>query len=283
MLDSPLQTPANGVSKIVKRSVRAFPFTATFLAMAITPLQAQMDTKLEPETLQAFQRYVKSVESVLERRDNGEKPFLWIDDDPRQHEKVRQGDIVVHQFEGDTIEVTKGLIHDWVGVMFVPGASLEATVALLKDFDRHKDIYPEVIEAKLIEEDGNMLRSSMKTTKKKVLTVVLDMELEAEYRPLPEKRYAIRSYSTKVSEVKDAGEPTETMLPDGEGTGFLWRLYSYWRIEQVDDGVFVELETVSLTRDIPTGLGFIIKPFIKNVPRESLTGMLQATRLALTQ
>ncbi len=167
--------------------------------------------------------------------------------------------------------------------MFIPGSNLEATVALLKDFDRHKEIYPEVIEAKLIEEDGNMVRSSLRTTKKKVLTVVLDMELESEYRSLSEKRYVIRAYSTRVSEVKDAGKPTETMLPDGEGTGFLWRLYSYWRIEQVDDGVFVELETVSLTRDIPFGLGFIIKPFIKNVPRESVTAMLQATRLALVQ
>ena len=268
---------------MMKGSVKAFPLTAILLAIAVTPLQAQMDTKLELETLEAFQTYVRSTESVLQKRDNGEKPFLWINEDPKQREKARQGNIVVHQFEGDTIAVTGGLVHDWVGVMFVPGANLEATEALLKDFDRHKDIYPEVIEAKLIEENGETIRSMMRTTKKKVLTVVLEMELEADYLRLSDKRYVIRSYSTRVSEVKDAGEPKETMLPDGEGTGFLWRLYSYWRIEQVDDGVFVELETVSLTRDIPFGLGFIIKPFIKNVPRESLTAMLQATRLALTQ
>jgi hypothetical protein len=206
-----------------------------------------------------------------------------MDDDPRQREKVRQGDIVVYQHEGDTIEVTGGLIHHWVGVMFVPNGSLEQTVALSKDYDRHKDIYPEVMEARLIEEDDNIVRSSMRTVKRKVLTVILDIDLEADFQKLSDERFVIRSYSTNVSEVKDAGTPKERVLPDGEGTGFLWRLYSYWRIEQADKGVFVELETVSLTRSIPTGLGFVIKPFIRNVPRESLTGMLQATRLALIQ
>jgi hypothetical protein len=253
------------------------------MSTVIAPLDAQMDTKLAPETLEAFQRYVQSVESVLDQRNEEEKPFLWMDDDPRQREKVRSGDIVVHQFEGDTIAVKDGLIHDWLGVMYVPGANLADTVALLKDFDRHKDIYTEVIEAELIEEEGNIVRSRLKTIKKKVLTVVLDMELEAHHQQPSEDRHTIRSYSTKVSEVKDPGEAGEKTLPDGQGTGFLWRLYSYWKIEQAEDGVFVELETVSLTRAIPRGLGFAIKPFIKSVPVESLTTTLQATRLALTQ
>jgi hypothetical protein len=247
------------------------------------PLLAQMDTELAPETLKAFQKYVQSAESVLQKRNKGEEPFLWIDDDPRQRVKIRQGDIVVHQFEGDTIEVPGGLIHDWIGAMFVPNTTLGETVAFLTDFDRHKDVYPEVVEAKLIEEDGDTVRSSMRTTKKKVLTVVLDMELEAHHQKLSGDRYTIRTYSTKVSEVIDAGTSNEESLPDGQGTGFLWRLYSYWKIEQVDDGVFAELETVSLTRAIPRGLGFVIKPFIKSVPEESLTSTLQATRLALTQ
>jgi hypothetical protein len=253
------------------------------LASTSTPLEAQMDTKLAPETLEAFQRYVQSVETVLKQRNEGQKPFLWMDDDPRQREKVRGGDIVVHQFEGGTIDVKDGLIHDWVGVMYVPGANLADTVALLNNFDRHKEIYAEVIDAGLIEEEGNIVRSRLKTLKKKVLTVVLDMELEAHHQKLSEDRYTIRSYSTRVSEVRDAGEPGEKALPDGQGTGFLWRLYSYWKIEREEDGVFVELETISLTRSVPTGLGFVVKPFIKNVPRESLTSTLQATRLELTR
>ncbi len=67
-------------------------------------------------------------------------------------------------------------------------------------------------------------------------------------------------------------------MPPGEGHGFLWRLYSYWRFQEKDGGVYVECEAVSLTRKVPTGLGWLIDPIIRNLPRESLSNTLHATR-----
>jgi hypothetical protein len=254
--------------------------TALFL-LTVQTARAQMDTELQPETLGEFESYVESVEATIQERTESGRSFLWLDDNAPQKAEARAGDIVVHQFEGDVIEVRKGLIHHWLGAMFVPEGKLQETVNLLQDFERHEQIYPEVVVAELLEKEGNIVRSRLKTKKKKVLTVVLDMELEAHHQDMSEQRYAINSYSTTIREVKNPGTSEELRLPDGKGTGFLWRLYSYWRLEQVDDGVFVELETVSLTRDIPFGMGFIIKPFIQGVPRESLESTLQATRAAL--
>ena len=40
--------------------------------------------------------------------------------------------------------------------------------------------------------------------------------------------------------------------------------------------MFVECLSVSLSRRIPFGLGWLVKPFVSSMPRESLEGTLQA-------
>ena len=89
--------------------------------------------------------------------------------------------------------------------------------------------------------------------------------------------------STKISEVSDAGKPGEHEQPPGTGHGFLWRLNSYWRFDERDGGTWVECEAISLTRDVPLGLGLIIEPIIRNLPKESLEHTLRSTRAALVK
>jgi hypothetical protein len=246
-------------------------------------VQAQLSTELGPETLAAFKQYVAKVESGLDQRDEGGKPFLWLDENPKQRAKARRGEIVVHQFGDEIIEVEDGLIHHWLGAVFLPGVTLEDVATLLHDFKNHVKYYPEVVAAELTSKEGDIFHHRMRTQVKKVLTVVLDMDLEAHHRTVDDKRYAVRSYTTRVSEVKDSGSPEENVLPDGKGSGFMWRLYSYWRLEETEDGVLAELETVSLSRGIPFGLGWVIKPFVKDVPQESLISTLSSTRSVLTK
>jgi hypothetical protein len=45
----------------------------------------------------------------------------------------------------------------------------------------------------------------------------------------------------------------------------------------------MECEAVSLTRDIPPGLGWLIKPIVGNLPREALEFTLRATKNAVTE
>jgi len=61
----------------------------------------------------------------------------------------------------------------------------------------------------------------------------------------------------------------------------MWRLNSYWAFEQANNGVLVQCEAISLTRDIPTGLAWLIGPFVNSIPRESLQFTLTATRNAM--
>jgi hypothetical protein len=45
--------------------------------------------------------------------------------------------------------------------------------------------------------------------------------------------------------------------------------------------VFVECRAISLSRNVPLGLGWLIEPIIQKLPRESLINTLAATRHAL--
>lgn len=180
------------------------------------------------------------------------------------------------------MEVPDGLIHDWVGAVFIPGTTLEKTLALVQDYDSHKNIYAEVIDSKLLHRDGNEFKVYLRLRKKKVLTVVMNTEHDVRYYPVDPTRWRSRSYSTRIAEVANPGEPNEHELPPGTGQGFLWRLYSYWRFQERDGGVYVECEAISLTRDVPTGLGWLVVPIIRNLPRESLVNTLGATRAALS-
>ena len=241
---------------------------------------AQPKATLKPETIEAFNEYVEVVEELIAMRVNGEKTFLWLDGDHRRRLLVAQGDVLVEDLSQD-IGVPGGMVHDWLGAMFVPEASLKEVLDVLQAYDRHSEIYPEVVESKLLERQGDAYKGRLRLRKKKVLTAVLETEHEAKFFRVSEKRWHSRSYSTRIAEVKDDGKPNERELPVGQDSGFLWRLNAYWRLEQDDDGVFAECQTISLSRRVPRGMGWLIKPFIKNMPEESLEATLQATRLAV--
>ena len=237
---------------------------------------------LKPETVQAYDRYVRSAEARIDAR-RGSPAFLWTDSTPVQQAHVRAGDVLAEPWSGDgDVEIPDGLIHDWIGAVFIPGVTLEKTLRLVEDYNSHKRIYkPEVIDSRILTENGNDFQVYMRLLKKKVVTVVLDTRHQVRYTPLSPTRCSSRSYSTRIAEVENPGTPKERELPPGHDHGFLWRLNSYWRFEERDGGVYVECEAISLTRAVPTGLGWLINPVIRALPRESLANTLRATRDAL--
>ncbi len=239
--------------------------------------------QLKPRTLQAFESYIRAAEEAMEPSLHGRGAFLWSDGSPERSHQVHQGQIVAQLWSPDgPVKVPNGLIHDWIAAGVVPDATVEQALALVQNYDNHKNIYkPEVIDSKLISHDGNDYRIYLRLLKKKVITVVLDTDHDVHYAALDEKRWSCRSYTTRIAEVEDAGTPKEKVLEPDTGYGFLWRLYSYWKFEQKKGGVYLECRAISLTRDIPLGLGWIIEPIIRKLPQESLVHTLEATRNGL--
>jgi hypothetical protein len=239
--------------------------------------------QLKPQTVGAFDRYIREAEAGMEQSLHGTSPFLWSDVVSERAQLVRGGQVVAQFWAGQgPIKVPNGLIHDWIGAVFIPATNLKNTLALVQDYDNHKNIYkPEVIASSLMSHRGNDFQIYLRLLKKKIMTVVLDTDHDVRYRSLDRTRWTCRSYTTRIAEVENAESPKETVLPPDTGYGFLWRLYSYWRFQERESGVYVECRAISLTRGVPLGLGWIIEPIIQKLPQESLINTLEATRQAL--
>jgi hypothetical protein len=239
--------------------------------------------QLRPDTLQAFERYIEEAETAMQQTLHS-AVFLWSARVPRRARQVREGKIVAEFWSGKApVKVPSGLIHDWIGAAFIPDTNVGCVLDLIQDYDNHKNIYrPEVIDSRLISRHGNVFQIYLRVLKKKIITVVLDTDHHVRYFPLDAAHWSCHSCTTRTAEVDDAGKPNETVQPADTGFGFLWRLNSYWRFEERDGGVCIECRAVSLTRDIPVGLGWIIEPIVRSLPRESLIATLRATRDALS-
>jgi hypothetical protein len=272
---------------IQKRAQKALIFLA-ILSLASPLLSAETPV---PETLKAFESYVE----IAEARDNenlsARKNFLWVDglpepDRERTYHLLKSQQTVIRRSEScasrDCSNIPGGIIHDWTGITFVPGVTLQQTLTALQDYDRDTDYYrPTVLRAKLLSRAGNSFRVFLRLKETHVLTVVLDTEYEIQYLTLDSTHAASVSHSTRITEIEKAGSPQEHAASPKDNHGFLWRLNTYWRFYEADGGVYIQCNAISLTRDVPAGLGWLVGPFIENVPRESLNFTLTATREAL--
>ena len=231
---------------------------------------------LHGKTETFYQGYLQRLEDRLSKRSQ----FLLSDKVPGLREKLKSGEIYVEEARPEN-EPPDGLIHHYEGAIFLPGATLPQVMRVIQDYDRHKHYYkPEVIDSKILNRNGDEFRIRLRLLKKKVVTVVLETEHEVRYKPVGAKKMESLSRSTKISEVENPGSSNEEQLPPGKGNGFVWHLDSFWRFEEADGGVYMECTSVSLSRDIPFGMGRIVRPIIADLPEESLKSVLLQTRQA---
>jgi len=239
----------------------------------------------QPATTAAFNQYVAAAEGRISKDRNSS--FLRLESfSPAERDGVvrqlRAGEIVIEKQGNVPEQIPNGLIHDWVGTVFIPKATVAQVVALVRDYNHTSTNYaPDVMQSRLMSANGDNLHVFMRLRKHKVVTVVLDTEYDVHYGQLDAAHQYSDSRSTRISEIADPGTTNERALPFGRDHGFMWRLNSYWAFEQTEDGVFVQCEAISLTRDIPNGLGWMIGPFVNSIPPESLQFTLDATRAAL--
>ena len=262
-------------------------------ACAAAPRPDPEPTELKQKTLDAFEVYLR----LTDKRNDDElrtgTPYLWIDGLPeaqRQeaYAQLRGGQVRIErlntQRDGQPIKCPDGLIHHWVAVIFIPGATLEHTLRLIQDYDHHSIYYgPDVARSKILERRGEDFKVYLRFRRKKVITVVLNTEHEIHYSPVDTTHAHSRSVATRIAEVENHDRPDEREKPIGNDGGYLWRMNTWWRFLERDGGTYVQCESVSLTRTIPAALGWLIGPFVNSIPRETLAATLTATRTALTR
>ena len=268
---------------ILLAAVTLYPTVADF-AQGAEPEPA----RLHANTLEAFDRYVKLTEArnsdELKRGTN----LLWIDQLPaaqrtEAYAALKRGEVKMKKLEmldgGKPIACPGGIIHHWTGVVFIPGAKLEDVLAMLEDYDKHSVYYaPDVERSKIESRNRDHFRVFLRFRRHKVITVVLNTEHDIEYFHDGPGAAHSRSSAGRIAEVENAGKSDEREKPPGDDGGFLWRMETWWRMAERDGGVYVQSEVVSLTRDIPVLLSWMIKPFVTSIPKETLTATLAATR-----
>jgi hypothetical protein len=261
-----------------------------FCAMAAGVPRAT-GAELKTETIAAFDRYVTATAARMDAEVKSADRFLWLSDLPeaarsRGFEQLRRGEVLVERLtttdRGRPIEIPGGLVHHWLGLAFLPGVTLGRTVALLQDYDRHAAIYaPRITRSTLRAHAGDDFRFHLRFFMQKGISVVVDSENAARFVRIDADREASSIVATRIVEIDNPGTAAEREKAPGEDGGYLWRLNTYWRFLHRDGGTYVQCESISLTRGIPTGLAWLIGRFVNSLPRESLEFTLETTRRAL--
>ena len=240
--------------------------------------------ELQPVTLAAWSGYIQRADLLMEARLGSQRPFLWTDEVAERSARLRRGEIVVAPVSGRGMQtVTNGLIHDWIGAAFIPNATLGDLLSVLRDYDRYKEVYkPVVANSKTIACSETEQQFSMSWQHR---VLFLNAAMRAEYRAHDFVVDGRRGYNiadtTRVQEIEDFGQRGERLLAPDHGNGFIWRLHSIARYEARDGGVYLELEAIALTRDIPGSLRWLVDPVAKRLSISSLVTSLRQTRGAV--
>ena len=253
--------------------------TAIFLLALFSPV-GTIAADLKPETIQAWNEYRRAAEERNLKHVSQGTPFLAIDALPAEAAKLRQGDIIAAPAAPNVpIKVPAGLIHDWTGAIFIPNAALRDVLQVVRDYGEYKTVYHlNVVSAEPLETAEWEDRFSMVVMNKSFFAKsAIDSDYHSTFTRLDDQRWYSVSETTRVQEVAEYGGTSPYILPQGHGTGIIWRLYSTTRYQERDGGVYVELEAIALSRDIPGGLRWLVEPIVRRVSRSSLVVSLQET------
>ena len=230
-----------------------------------------------------FNSYVGALERRLaEQREKNAALVVLARPAVETEARLRRGELVIENLTPAENHLPGAVLYDWRGTAFQPGATTGDFEKVMRDFAAYPRMYaPEIVSAKVLSRDGDRYQATMRVKQKHVITVVMDTSYDIQFGEQGAGRGWSASRSTRIEEIENAGMQNEHALSSADEHGFLWRLNTYWTFEERDGGLYMQIESVSLARSIPNGLGWIIGPFVESVPRESLEFTLHATRYAL--
>jgi hypothetical protein len=236
--------------------------------------------ELKPETLKTWDAYLQAANV----HSSSQTSFLWAGPSPERLQRVRGGEILVSSAgKQNPQSVPSGLIHDWVGVAFIPYAKIEDVLSVVRDYGNYKLYYkPTVVDSAFLGSSGLCDKYVMHVVNNEVVAqTALEMEYETCYFKTDEQRWYSITRTSRVQEIRNYGQANERKLPPNQGSGYLWRLYSVAKFERRDGGTYIEIEAIALSRDIPTAVRWLVTPIVRRVSMNSLLVSLQQTRQAV--
>lgn len=270
---------------------RPFPsalFTCASIMFVVFSSTIVLGAELKQQTIKAWNDYLNAAEASPNVRMLGQTPFLWVDAVPDRSRRVRAGQIIVAPaYKHMPKRVPGGLIHDWIGAVFIPGAHAEDVLRVIRDYPEYKQFYrPTIVDSAAIDIPSatarNEDRFSVRFLNRSVLSkTAFDADYAASYvQSGPGMWYSV-GYTTRLREIRNYGKSEQRELPPGEGHGYIWRLYTVTRLAEKDGGVYMEVEAIALSRDIPISLRWVAVPIVRRVCRDAISTSLVQTEDAV--
>ncbi len=247
-------------------------------------IHAVRASELKRETLDAWEDYTSGADKAMQERVACRRSFLWSDETPARSLQLRGGLILASPATEHTPQrVPSGLVHHWIGAVFIPDASVDDVLAILRGYSRYKEFYsPAVIDSKSLGETESEDRFSLVLMNRAVLVhTALDTDEQSRYVRVDARHAYGISRTTRVQEIQDYGQASQRKLPPDRGSGYLWRLHSITRLEERDGGVYMEVEALALIRYIPAAFRFMVDPIVRRVSKSSITTSLRQTQDAV--
>lgn len=227
---------------------------------------------LQPRTAQAFEKYAE--EATRDFPPRARKAAAGA--------KRCDGVIAARAGNGDGIlSVPGGLVHHWLGLMFVRGAQLKQADGVARDYPSYSRVYKSVVSSKVLDQKGNTYRVLIRLKEDAGLTAVLDVRSAVDYRAQGDGSVTAISRSEEIREVDDYGEPNESLKPVGRDSGYLWRAHTFTHFVQEKDGVLIVMETLGLSRRYPYGTGWFLEPIARRIGRKSVEESLTEFGVAI--
>jgi hypothetical protein len=258
----------------------ALALAVLLLALFVSMLQA---AEPKQETLQAWDEYIRIANLNIAKSAAGTGQFLWTDESQDMARRVQRNEIVVTNHNPE--DVPQGLIHDWVGAVFVPNVTLDRALSVVESYDRYDEFYkPLFSKCKVLARDGDQVKLNVVATQRAFsVTAAVETEDQVQVVRLSPTKAYITSNAVRVQEIANYGQPTEHVFPENRRPGYVWREVTVQRLEARDGGVYVEWEMIVLSRGIPTAFRWLIKPLTDELPRKMMLDLLDETRTAVKQ
>ena len=245
---------------------------------------------LQEDTARAYDRYIRAVEARMAREEKLPDRFLHIESLPPASQRaiwltLKDGGVWLNPMQatdenGNPIPVPHATLIHWTGDIFFPGASLDQVLGVLQDFDQFQNIYkPEIVRSQVLSHSDETYRVSFRLHKDTPwVNPTFHVDSTVSVARLDANHARICSVSTRIAQVEHAGKPDEHEDSPGHDGGYLWRFDTYWRLEARSGGVVGEWEAVTLSRDIPFLLRWLVRPFVARLARQTIRDELVATR-----
>jgi hypothetical protein len=265
--------------------------TALVLALLLAQPGAALGAAPRPEALRSWGQYIRWADARFAAEIADGARFLHRERLPADARAevlatLAAGRIAVRRITdvvpfGATLELPEAAIHHWWGTAMAPGVKLADVLLLAQDYDHHAGKFVEVERSRLLAHNGDTFRFFLRLRRTKApVTVHYNTEHVCTYAAPAPGLATSRSVALKIAELDAAGTPQEREKSPDEDRGFLWRAVTWWRFKEIREGVIIECETASLSRNIPGWLRFIpgAVGYLESVPRESIENTLSTLR-----